>query len=278
MQDQRDAQSTFPTAVDPAEAHTEPGLYAWERRTEWPMVALSIVFLGLYAWHVLQPSMSGELAAVVDLGMWATWAAFALDYLVKLALARNRGRFFVRNLFDLAVLILPLMRQLRVVRVVVVLLTLNRKAQNFARGQVVTYLSGAIALLGVTAALAVLEAERNAPGATITTFGDALWWTMTTITTVGYGDYSPVTGQGKLIAAGLMIAGIAMLGVVTGSIASWFVEHFGGLERHLEETTAESRRLETDNDLLRAEISVLRDEIAALRHDLIDQTNHGDAR
>jgi voltage-gated potassium channel len=51
-----------------------------------------------------------------------------------------------------------------------------------------------------------------------------LWWALTTIATVGYGDRYPVTGQGRLVAAGLMVAGIAVLGVVTASIASWLIE------------------------------------------------------
>lgn len=268
MNQQRDAVTTEPAADSTPEVLAEPGLQHWERRTEWPMVGLSLVFLVLYAWHVLQPGMPGWLQQLVSAGMWVTWGAFAIDYVVKLALAKDRRRFFVRNLFDLVVLLLPLMRQLRVLRVVMVLMVLNRKAQGQVRGSVVLYVSGAVALLGFTAALAVLEVERSAPDATITSFGDALWWTMTTITTVGYGDYSPVTDRGKFIAAGLMIAGVAMLGVVTGSIASWFVERFGGLESRLEQSTSESRRLEGENHLLRTEINDLREEIAALRRDL----------
>ncbi len=73
-------------------------------------------------------------------------------------------------------------------------------------------------------ALAVLDAEQNAPGSNITNIGDALWWAFATITTVGYGDFYPVTVLGRLIAAGLMIAGITMLGTVTAALASWFVE------------------------------------------------------
>ncbi|SFT02116.1 potassium channel family protein [Saccharopolyspora flava] len=146
-----------------------------------------------------------------------------------------------------------------------VLLTLNRRVQARVRGQVVLYVSGAVVLLGTSAALAVLEVERTAPGAEITTFGDALWWTMTTVTTVGYGDYYPVTGQGKLIAAGLMIAGIALLGVVTGSIASWFVDRFGGLEQSMSASADATRRLDAESDQLRAEIVALREEITALR-------------
>ena len=59
----------------------------------------------------------------------------------------------------------------------------------------------------------------------MTTLGDALWWAMTTITTVGYCDHYTVTDTGRLIAAALMIGGIAVLGVVAVSLASWLVEN-----------------------------------------------------
>ncbi|MHA6792205.1 potassium channel family protein [Pseudonocardia bannensis] len=69
--------------------------------------------------------------------------------------------------------------------------------------------------------LAVLDA----PDSSITTFGEAVWRMLTTISTVGYGDRYPTTFEGRVVAATLMVAGIALLGVVTASIASWFVEN-----------------------------------------------------
>lgn len=72
-------------------------------------------------------------------------------------------------------------------------------------------------------ALGVLDAEQNDPNANIKNFGDAIWWATTTITTVGYGDYYPVTLTGRLVAVGLMISGVAVVGVVTASLASWLV-------------------------------------------------------
>lgn len=70
----------------------------------------------------------------------------------------------------------------------------------------------------------MLDAEENEPGANITNFGDALWWALTTITTVGYGDHYPTTLLGRLVAGGLMVGGIAVLGVVTASVASWLMD------------------------------------------------------
>jgi voltage-gated potassium channel len=78
--------------------------------------------------------------------------------------------------------------------------------------------------LSYVAALTVLDVERTAPGANIATMGDALRWAMAAITTVGYGDFYPATVVGQLIAVALTIGGLAVLGVVTATLASWLVE------------------------------------------------------
>jgi voltage-gated potassium channel len=81
------------------------------------------------------------------------------------------------------------------------------------------------------------------------------------MTTVGYGDRFPVTAEGRLVASGLMLAGIALLGVVTAAIASWFVERF-------ERNAARERRTEADVAQILSEINELRgavDELAGLR-------------
>jgi voltage-gated potassium channel len=75
-------------------------------------------------------------------------------------------------------------------------------------GRVTTYVLGASTMSIALAAIAVLDAEQDAQGPNITTFGDALWWAATTVTTVGYGDRFPVTGQGRLIAVALMVMGM----------------------------------------------------------------------
>jgi voltage-gated potassium channel len=74
-----------------------------------------------------------------------------------------------------------------------------------------------------TASLAVLDKERYQPGATITSFRKAIWWSITTVTTIGYGDVYPVTNTGRVIAILLMIGGISLVGVVTASLASWII-------------------------------------------------------
>jgi len=74
------------------------------------------------------------------------------------------------------------------------------------------------------ASLAELDAERHTHSANITTFGDSLWWAMSTVTTVGYGDKYPVTAEGRFVAVGLMIGGVALIGVITAALASWLID------------------------------------------------------
>ena len=160
----------------------------------------------------------------VEVLIWVTWAAFVVDYAMNLVLARERKRWFVRNLHELAIVALPALRPLRLLRLVTLLQVMHRVGGNALRGRVLTYVLGAAALLTCAGALGALDAEENAPGANLTTFGDAVWWAMSTITTVGYGDHYPVTFLGRCVAAGLMVGGIAVLGVVTASVASWMVQ------------------------------------------------------
>jgi voltage-gated potassium channel len=72
-------------------------------------------------------------------------------------------------------------------------------------------------------ALIVFLYERHAPHSNIHTVGDAIWWSLVTVTTVGYGDFYPVTPQGRIIAVAIMGTGILILAVVTAQVASSFV-------------------------------------------------------
>lgn len=240
----------------------EPRLAEWERRLDWPLTALAAVFLVAYAWSVLDTSLTETQRAWLDAMIWSTWAVFAVDYVVRFALARRRWRFVYRHLLDLVVIVLPMFRQLRVLRIIAVLSVLNRQVRGDFRGRVGIYVAGATMLISFAASLAVLDAERQSPDATITTFPDALWWTITTISTVGYGDRYPVTPEGRLVAASLMVAGIALLGVVTGTIASWFVEKMREAEQAADRARQEAVEAERETQ---AELTEVLDELRALR-------------
>jgi Ion channel len=108
-------------------------------------------------------------------------------------------------------------------------------------------------LLAFCSALAVLDVERSSPDANITDFGDAIWWAVTTMTTVGYGDRYPVTGVGRMVALALMVGGIALVGTVTATLASWSVETVAAEKEQAESLHATVQRLEAKVDLLATE-------------------------
>jgi voltage-gated potassium channel len=229
----------------------------WEARADWPLTFTAVVFLVAYAAPILKTDLVEPLPAICQVVTWVAWALFVVDYGARLVLSHDRAAFVRRNIFDLAIVALPLLRPLRLLRLVVLLSVLNRYAGGSLRGRVAIYVVGATSMILFVASLAVLEAERGAKSATITTFGDALWWAMTTVTTVGYGDRYPVTGQGRFIAGGLMLAGIALLGIVTAALASWLIDKVREVE---EQTQAVTR---ADMMTLTAEVRALRDELAA---------------
>ena len=109
------------------------------------------------------------------------------------------------------------------------------------RAGVAIYLAGGASLLAFCAALAVLEAERSSPNANITDFGDAAWWAVTTMATVGYGDRYPVTGIGRLVGFGLMVGGIALVSIVTATLMSLFVKSVQAAKKQTETLQATMR-------------------------------------
>jgi len=197
-------------------------LQTWQRFTEWPLFGASLVFLVAYSVQVIE-NLPDSRAFLVNAVIWVTWSFFVVDYLVNLALAKQRKQWFLRNLHQLIILALPMLRPLRLLRLLSLLRFMQLVALKAVQGRIIVYVVSTASLLVYIGALAVLDAEQNAAGANIRNFGDALWWAVTTITTVGYGDYYPVTLVGRLVAVGLMIGGIAVLGVVTASLASWMV-------------------------------------------------------
>ena len=195
----------------------------WEAMTFWPLLVGSFAFLISYSWRVISDlDGSGE---VVALGiMIVIWLLFAIDYVVRLILAAPRGLWFRRHIFALLIVLMPALMPIRLLRVVTTTPLLQRNKGTAIRSRIGIYGAGAAMVLIWMAALGVLDAERASPDANIQTFGEAIWWAFVTITTVGYGDYYPVTGPGRTVAVMLMAGGVAVLSVVTATLSSWIID------------------------------------------------------
>ncbi|MDQ1039938.1 voltage-gated potassium channel [Streptomyces sp. V3I8] len=202
----------------------------WERRTEAPLAVASALFLTSYAIRVLAEGLPEFWRAACLAVVLGAWAVFALDYTVRWRLSGQGPRFVRTHWLDTLVLLLPLLRPLRVVKVYEAVQRRRGRPRLALHARVITYAGLAVTLLGFAGALAVYQQERTAPGATIRTFGDAAWWTCATLATVGYGDVAPVTAAGRVIAVGLMACGLALLGAVTGSFSAWLLQVFSGEE------------------------------------------------
>lgn len=195
----------------------------WDRLAYWPLLATAIAFIAVYSWQVIA-DVTGPAYLGVRIVMALSWLVFAGDYAVRLAIASPRGAWFRAHLFDLLVVVLPALRPLRLLRALTLVRALHRTAGTALRSRISIYGAGAAVILIWIAALAELEAERGAPHANIENFGDAVWWAFVTLTTVGYGDFYPVTPWGRTVAVLLMCGGVTVVGVVTATTASWLIE------------------------------------------------------
>ncbi len=193
---------------------------AWVERTSPWLDRLALAFLAVFLLQFVVVD-APWLDTTLVICQLVIWTAFAVDYFVRLALVDDRWQFVTTHKLDLVMVLLPMLRLLRVV------LLLRRSLASVTReriaGSVVTIVAGAV----VTGALLEWAVERSNPEANIETFGEALWWAVVTTTTVGYGDYYPTSGAGRVIAGVLMLVGVGLIGTVSATIASWFLDRPG---------------------------------------------------
>jgi voltage-gated potassium channel len=202
------------------------GTGPWKWAYEGVMVALAVLVV------VLLPFENEGWVLAANL---AVWAVFVLDYVTRLALSTDRRAFFRANIIDLlaimpadffrALRVLRLARLLRVVRAATVVGRVLREVRGVAHTNGLNWVLIVSAVTMAGAAVVVWLVEP-----TIESFPDAAWWSVVTTTTVGYGDLSPENPLARVVAVVLMLVGIGTIGMLTGSIATYFIGDGGGQE------------------------------------------------
>ena len=191
----------------------DPGgrLAAYQARTQTILDLLALVTL----WFVLvPPRYYGQDVQ----GIW--WAlrialsvVYGIDLAIRGVLAGRPVRYARANPLALAAVIFPPVRAIFSIRLV---------RAMFRRGHLSRFLLTAVVLV-LDGAVIVYLYERHAPHSNIRTLGESVWFSVVTVTTVGYGDYTPVTVFGRITAVLIMLIGLLTLAVVTAQVASSFV-------------------------------------------------------
>ena len=202
---------------------TDSRLKRWESFSENWMLGLSLLFLGILILPSAHP-LSTLWKSNLHRADLAIWIIFGLDYLGKLIISPDKRVFFKSHVFELLIVAIPLFRPLRILRLIPLIGYFLKYSKRSLSGRLLQYASLAAILVTVPAAVLMYQIERSAPNSNIKTLGDATWWATATVTTVGYGDRFPTTNIGRVLAVLVMLVGISLVGVITASVASWFVK------------------------------------------------------
>ena len=219
----------------------ERALERLEQVTEIPLMIVAAftipLFIGPYLWHSDEQTVSLWHAVV--------WALFALDLSVKTALAPRRVAYLRSHWLDALVVLVPFIRPLRAL---LVFLYATRAVAGARRllglHGVVVY---ATFLVVIAATLITAFESGSNPG--IDSFRDALWWTLVTVTTVGYGDVVPVSPEGRLVAYVVILGGITIFSAVTANFAALLVRPPDSADPRIDELLAAVRQLRREQEL-----------------------------
>ena len=190
----------------------------------------SLITLGLETFLHL----SEDDNEIIDVVENVVCGIFFVDFLIRFYQAADKRQFMTWGWIDLlscipvydvfktgrvfrVIRILRLLRGIRVAKILAKYLQHNR-----ADGTILFVVFVSILLLLISS-VAILQVEKDVAGANITDASDALWWSVVTMTTVGYGDRYPITTVGRIIAAFLMVGGVGLFGLLSGSVTSWIL-------------------------------------------------------
>jgi voltage-gated potassium channel len=216
----------------------------WQHRFEWPMIVAALLVIPLIA--IEESDLGQPWGAVGTVLNWTTWGAFLAELVVMLAVVPSKRSWLRQHPLDLVVVVLTppfapaamqagrvfrLLRLLRLVRVFDLRRMLSLEGIRYA-----TLLVFLLVIAG-GAAFASIEKDQGL------TAWDGVWWAVSTVTTVGYGDVSPMTDAGRALAMGIMLIGIGFVALLTAFVAERFIRGAEEVEEREDQVLAELRQI-----------------------------------
>jgi voltage-gated potassium channel len=199
-----------------------------QNRFEWPVVIAALLTIPIIV--IQESDLGGAWDGVATLLNWVTWSVFAAEVLVMLTIVSDRRAWLRRHWVDVAVTVLTppfapavwqagrvfrLVRLLRLVRVFSLRRLLSLEGMKYT-----ALVAAALVIVGGAVYAGV---EKVGPEEEPLTTWDGIWWAMTTVTTVGYGDIYPKTDGGRAIAMAIMLVGIGFVALFTAFVADRFI-------------------------------------------------------
>ena len=252
------------------------------KRINYEIFIWLLTFLSIFNVFLVVLFRDAVVTAVIRDVNFLLGLIFLVDFFIRLHGAESRQTYFLKNfgwldLFSaLPILGMQLARVVRFVRTTRLLRTSGE--QNIIRQVISNRANTALLSIGLFVILllefgsiAILDAEASAANANIDTATEAIWWVLVTISTVGYGDYFPVTQYGRFVATFVIIAGVAVFGTLSGFLANLFLgEDQSAKEDHLtlqtilanmqqiqQEQTELKQHLQAENDALQTQLATM---------------------
>lgn len=188
------------------------------------LTVLALAFLVAFSWPAFVSEIDPQTQRILDFVQWVSWVAFAADLFVGVIKADKKIKFLMHHPLEVITVLLPFLRPLRLLRVISFGTLVIQKVAVGRQFAITLKVFLSSILLAYIGAVQITITERGVEGSNIKSFEDGLWWAVTTVTTVGYGDRFPTTTSGRILAVCLMLVGISLMGVITASVAAWFVK------------------------------------------------------
>jgi voltage-gated potassium channel len=232
-----------------------------EEVTKIPLAIVGVAWLVL-AIVVVTSDVSHNASTAAVTSLFVLWVIVLAEYLVRLVITPDKKGYVKRRWVEPVTVVLPPLQGSRLIGIEKTTLLVHegelRMEYILRHHSLFRVLLAATGTLFVGAWAVLLFEEHSASG-NIHSYPQALWWAIVTVTTVGYGDKYPVTEGGRIVASGLMLVGIGLIGVLTATVASVF------MKEHTDSTKEEYRKGHAD---LSEQLAVITERLADVEHRL----------